>query len=220
MYVIIMGGGQIGASLALKLSQQNHEVLVIEQNENAIEWLQRVIGEDSVLLGDGCEALIQERAGMVRADIFIAATNEDEDNLIACQVAKAKYDVRTTISRVHNPKQQEIFTLMGVDHIISDVDAILQHIEDHISHSPLKTLMEVPEIGVEVVRIVIPSNSHPVNQLVKDVELPESASLLAIYRGNLPVIKPNVETFFMEKDQVVVSVKTSEKEALVRALTY
>lgn len=219
MYVIIMGGGQIGASLALKLSQQNHEVLVIEQNENAIEWLERIIGEDSVLLGDGCEALIQERAGMVRADIFIAATNEDEDNLIACQVAKAKYDVRTTISRVHNPKQQEIFTLMGVDHIISDVDAILQHIEDHISHSPIKTLMEVPEINVEVVRIVIPGSSHPVNQLVKDVELPESASLLAIYRGNLPVIKPNAETFYMEKDQVVVSVKVSDKDALVKALT-
>ncbi len=219
MYVVIMGGGQVGSNLAKRMSEQGNEVLILENDQIQADLVGKKIGDDSVILGDACEVTIQEKAGMVRADIFFATTKKDEDNLIACQIAKGKFNVKRTISRVHNPDHEEIFLKMGVDNIVSDVDLMLEKIEGFLVKTAFKTLYVNEKTETSLIKIAIPSNSHCVDQLVKDVKLPDKAVLVGIYRAELPFIRPNVETFYMAGDQVIVSVKNSDIDALVDALT-
>ena len=219
MYVIIMGGGQVGVNLALKHLNARDEVLVLERNRNDLEWLARKLNKDYVLLGDGCEVSTQNEAGMIRADMFIAATREDEDNLIACQIAKNHFNVKTTVARIHDPKHEKIFNAMGVDIIIDDTGVIIGELEHRIVKTPVESLLDVPSISSQVVKVIIPDNGRVVNQLVKDVKLPDDTVIMGIFRKDFPMIKPDVQTYYMAGDTVVLCVPESAREALLKVLT-
>ena len=219
MYVIIMGGGQVGVNLALKHLKARDEVLVIEQNKNELEWITRKLNKDYVLFGDGCEVSVQNEAGMIRADMFIAATKQDEDNLVACQIAKNHFNVKTTVARIHDPKHEQIFTAMGVDIIIDDTNIIIGELEHQIVQTPVEALFDIPSISSQIVKVMIPDNGRVVNQLVKDIKLPADTTIMGIFRKDFPLIKPDVETYFMAGDTVILCVKESAKDALLKVLT-
>src|SRR5947209_8830861 len=114
MYIIVVGGGKVGYYLTKTLVNEGYEVLLIEKNPKKVNTFVERFGA-VVQQGDGCEVTTLDQAGAGRADVVIAVTGEDEDNLVICQVAKERFHVHKTIARVNNPKNEEIFRRLGVD---------------------------------------------------------------------------------------------------------
>src|SRR3972149_3832467 len=148
MYIIVVGGGKVGYYLAKELVEEGHEVLVIEKDAAKAERIAEELGDIS-LRGDGCEASTMEMAGFGRADMVIAVTGDDEDNLVTCQVAKAKFKVPRTIARINNPKNEEIFKKLGIDTTVSATTAILSQIEQELPAHPLIPLLTLKGGGLE-----------------------------------------------------------------------
>ena len=218
MYIIIVGGGSVGYYLCKALLGEGHEVLMMEKDAAKCERFEDELGS-VCLRGDGCEVATLAEAGASRADVFIAATNEDEDNLVACQVAKHKFEVPRTIARVNNPKNQSIFKKLGIDCVISVTNLILEHIEEEIPTHPLIHLLTVEEERTEIVEIRIPEGSTAVGKPVKELSLPPDSILgLVIRNGQKPQV-PTGDTVLQANDRIIALTSTDNEEALRKELT-
>ena len=218
MYAIVVGGGKVGYYLAKELVDANSEVLVIEQDDAKCERLAQDLG-DIVLKGDGCEAATMELAGFGRADMVIAVTGDDEDNLVSCQVAKAKFGVPRTIARINNPKNEAIFRKLGIDTTVSATAAILAQIEQELPEHPLMRLQTFSRYGLEIVEIKIPPHSGVVGKRVRDLLMPQqSIIMLLIGQDGAPRV-PTSETVIMPEDEVLAVTRTENEDALRRVLT-
>ena len=218
MYIIIIGGGSVGYYLCKALLSEGHEVLMMEKDAAKCERFEDELGS-VCLRGDGCEVATLAEAGASRADVFIAATNEDEDNLVACQVAKHKYEVPRTIARVNNPKNESIFKKLGIDCVISVTNLILEHIEEEIPTHPLIRLLTVEEERTEIVEIRIPEGSTAAGKSVKELSLPPDSILgLVIRNGQKPQV-PTGDTVLQANDRIIALTSTDNEEALRKELT-
>ncbi len=128
LYVIVIGGGKVGFYLTKHLLDRNYEVTLIEKNPKRAEEITAQLG-DVVLVGDGDEMSFLSTTGMERADVVVAVTGDDEDNLIACQLAKRQFHVRRTVARVNNPANVHIFQTLGVDVAVSATEVLMNLIE-------------------------------------------------------------------------------------------
>ena len=135
MYVIVIGGGKVGYYLTKHLLERSYEVTLIEKDARRAEQLTSQLGE-VVMVGDGDEMSLLATTGMERADVVVAVTGDDEDNLIACQLAKRKFKVPKTVARVNNPANVRIFKTLGVDRSLSATEVLLDLIERELSADP------------------------------------------------------------------------------------
>jgi len=218
MYIIIVGGGRVGYYLARALLDEEHEVLIIEKKASFCEIINEEMGSVCVR-GDGCEATTLADVGTGRADMLVAVTGDDEDNLVACQVAKYKFNVSRTIARIRNPQNEVIFKKLGVDVTVSATDIILEVIEKEVPTHPLTHLLTLSDKGLEIVEVRIPPDSAAIGKLVKEIPLPKGSKLaLVIPRDRKPRI-PTPSTVIREGDHVI-ALTTPESEAELRvALT-
>lgn len=217
MYIIIVGGGKVGFHLAQELVEGNHEVLVIEMDPEKADEIGNELG-DIVMQGDGCEATVLEKAGTARADMFLAVTGDDEDNLVACQVAKQRFNVARTVARINNPKNEAFFRKLEVDITVSATSAIMAHIEQELPTHQLIPLMQLKASGMEIVEVRIPDDSRIVNRAVKDVMLPyQSMIALVIDAAGQPKVASG-ETVIHQGDVVVAVTMHESEEALREAL--
>ncbi len=150
MYIIIGGGGEIGYYLTKSLLTQGHEVLLLEKGSSRYQALNEELGP-AVVRGDACEARTMAEVGASRADVVIAVTGDDEDNLVICQMAKKRYKVGRTIARLNNPKHEDIFLKLGIDLTVSPTRAILSLIESDLPSSRFVPLMTLKNAGLEIV---------------------------------------------------------------------
>jgi len=146
MYVIVVGGGKVGYYLVRDLLERGEEVLLIEKDSARAEWLSSQLGS-IVLKGDGDEMAFLGTTGMERADVVMAVTGDDEDNLIALQLAKTRFHVKKTIARVNNPANVRIFKILGVDEAISATELLLDAIEPKIGDSHRDRPRHSPHTG-------------------------------------------------------------------------
>jgi trk system potassium uptake protein TrkA len=217
VYYIIVGGGKIGYYLAKELLDDQHEVLIIEQDAEKCAQIADDLGE-VVMLGDGCEAATLERAGMARADMVIALTGDDEDNLVACQVAKHKFDVPHTVARINNPKNERIFKKLGIDATISSTSVILAHIEQELPSHPLIPLMALKG-GLEIVEVKIPPEAQVVGRPIKGILLPQQSLITLIVGSDGQARLPTGDTVIQAGDEVVAVTMLENEEGLRSALT-
>ena len=218
MYIIVIGGGQLGYHLTRALLAESHEVLLIERDAKTSQKLIDEMGSVAVR-GDGCEASVLAKAGTSRADMLVAVTGEDEDNLVACQVAKHKFAVPRTIARVRNPRNESLFHKLGVDVTVSSTNLILEHIEHEMPSHPLMHLMVMHDRNLEIVEVTIPAGSVSVGRKVKDLALPAETVLSLIVRpGQKPVI-PGPDTIISADDQVIAIAPSEAEESLRSILT-
>lgn len=218
MYIIIIGGGKVGFSLAKELAGYNHEVLLIEQDSVRVRELLEVI-PDIVMEGDGCEATVLDKAGTKRADMLVAVTGDDEDNLVACQVAKQRFNVAQTIARINNPGNEEIFRALDeIDISVSATSAIMAHIEQEIPMPQLIPLMRLKGSGLEIVEVRVPEGSRVVGRPVKEIMLPyRSMIILVIGEDGSPKL-PSGETILRLGDEVVAVTLRESEDTLREAL--
>ena len=215
MYIIIVGGGRVGYYLARALLNEGHEILIVEQNAHFCDTINEEMGSICVR-GDGCEAATLNEVGTGRADMLVAVTGDDADNMVACQVAKHKFNVPRTIARVRNPQNEILFKKLGIDVTVSATNIILEVIEKEVPTHTLTHLMTRDDRGLEIVEIRIPSGAKTIGKPVKGVRLPEGTKLaLLIPRDRKPVI-PNPNTVIHEGDQII-ALTTPELEEELRS---
>jgi trk system potassium uptake protein len=144
MYIMIAGAGKVGWNLARELLEKGHEVTLIEGNRNRYLTVEQEL-EHSVQYGDASELWVLERAGISRADMVIAVTGDDEDNMLICQVARQKYLVERIIARVNNPRNRQHFELLDIRPYVSATDLILRLLEHEVPDYGLVHLLDLPE---------------------------------------------------------------------------
>jgi len=135
MFVLIVGGGKVGTYLTRALLQQGHEVVIVEKSERKATMLEQLIQQKVTVVGDGCDPLVLEQAGVKRADVVVADTGDDEDNLVVCLIATKNSKARC-IARVNNPANKTIFDSLDPDNpitVISSTEIILDVISKSIS---------------------------------------------------------------------------------------
>lgn len=218
MYSIVIGGGKVGFYLAKQLLEDGHEVLIIERDAAKCAMIAEELG-DVVLKGDGCEAVTLESAGMGRSDMCIAVTGDDEDNLVACQVAKWKFDVPRTIARINNPKNEFIFRKLGIDTTVSATAVILNHIEQELPSHPLIPLLRLRGSGLEIVEVKIPPRARVSGKRLADILLPQQSLVaLVIDTDGIPRI-PMADTVLREEEEVVAVTRPELETQLREVLT-
>jgi trk system potassium uptake protein TrkA len=217
MYIIIVGGGQVGYYLAKALLDEGHELLVLEKDAARTDFICNNLGSVCVR-GDGCEMATLAEAGAGRAEMFVAVTGDDEDNLVSCQAAKHKFNVRRTVARVNNPKNEPIFKKMGIDVTISSTRIILENIEEEVPTHPITHLLDIQEQGLEIVEIKVPPHSTTIGKTVKELPLPAGNTLLLVIRGQQKPFAPDEDTVLEAEDQIVAITTPESEEALGTAL--
>jgi len=215
MYIIIGGGGDIGYYLTKSLLSQGHEVLLLEKGATRYQALNEELGQ-AVVRGDACEAKTMEEVGVSRADVVIAVTGDDEDNLVICQMAKKRFKVGRTIARLNNPKHTEIFQRLGIDITVSPTRAILSLIEAELPSSRYVPLMTLKSAGLEIIELRIPAESPIAGKMLRDVNLPRTGNIALIIRDK-QFITPTAETQLMPNDEIFALVNREGEEALRNA---
>jgi trk system potassium uptake protein TrkA len=215
-YILIAGGGKVGVNLARTLFESGHEVAIIERdNARAANLSNRL--ECPVYIGDASIHEVLEMAGAGQARVFVAATGSDQDNLIACQVAKKVFGVPNTIARASNPKNEEVMARLGVDSTVSSTAIIQQVIERELPTVRIKTLLSLQEGAFQILEYPLDSTSPATGRLVREIDLPPEANLIAVLRGKSTVV-PRGDTMLNEGDVVVALVNVSQEAKLREAL--
>jgi trk system potassium uptake protein TrkA len=217
MYVIVTGGGKVGYYLAKTLLNQGHEVLVIERDRRKCDFISADLGS-ICQHGDATDSTVMEEAGMGRADVVIAVTGDDEDNLMICQMAKRKFNVNRTIARINNPKNERIFKLLGIDQTVSVTDLILAQIEREIPAHSLVHLLTLREAGASFVEAKVPADSPVVGKPLQVLNIPDDCVIPLIIRNGKGVV-PHGETTLEAGDEVVAVTTLDHENALERVFS-
>ena len=212
MYVIVVGAGKVGWNLARELLDKGHEVTLLENDRDRFATVEQEL-EHNVAYGDASELWVLERAGISRADMVIAVTGDDEDNVLICQVAKEKYLCDRTIARVNNPRNKQWFELLGVKPVVSATDLILRLIEHEVPEYGLVHLLDLPEQRLEIIEMLLPDNSKAAGVRVGDLEMPDGSLLISVLREGRGFV-PGPETVLEPGDEILAVLDPTVEEDL------
>jgi trk system potassium uptake protein TrkA len=218
MYIIVAGGGKVGYHTTKALLAQGHEVAVIEMDRDRAQQISDELG-GVVIPQRADEGRWLIEAGVERADVVIAATGDDEDNLVICQLAELLGSKRVgrkprTIARVNHPKNDSVMMRLGVDATVSTTSVMLALIEQELSAHPTVHLMTLRQHGIELMEFIIPEESPAVGQTYAALQLPPSVSLPLVLRDG-QAIQPDATITFRAED-AVIALLPIEQEPLVR----
>ena len=212
MYIIIAGAGKVGWNLARELMQNDHEVTVIESNRDRYMSVEEEL-EHNIHYGDASELWVLERAGIVRADMVIAVTGDDEDNILISQVAKEKYLVEHTIARVNNPRNVDHFELLGIRPVVSATDLILRLIEHEVPHHGLVHLLDLKQEQLEIIELEVAEGAFADGRSIGDLELPEGCLVVSVLRNGSGFV-PKADTVIENGDEVLAVLNPGDEEEI------
>ncbi|MGI8803011.1 MAG: potassium channel family protein [Solirubrobacteraceae bacterium] len=212
MYVIVAGAGKVGWNLARELIDKGHEVTLLEANRRRYLVVEEEL-EHAVQYGDATELWVLERAGISRADLVIAVTGDDEDNMLVCQVAKEKYLCDRVIARVNNPRNLQHFKLLGVQPVVSATDLILRLIEHEVPRYGLVHLLALEEERLEIIELEVLPNAPAAGTRVVDVGLPEGSLVISVLRHGQGFV-PKADTVIEAGDEVLLVLDPGLEDAI------
>ncbi len=212
MYIIIVGGGNVGYYLTKTLVAAGHEALLLEKDRLRYRTISEELGE-IVMQGDGCQADQQMEAGFGRADAVVAVTGSDDDNLVVCQMAKMEYNVPRTISRISDPRNEKLFAHLGIDATVSATKIIYNLIEQEVGGGELIPLAALNKGNLEIVDAEIGPKSPVLNREIRSLNLPPETLIISIIRSGHALI-PTGETALENGDSVIALVNVDQEHAL------
>ena len=217
MYVVIAGAGKVGWNLARELISKRHEVTVIESDRSRYLTVEQEL-EHAVQYGDATELWVLERAGIQRADLVVAVTGDDEDNLLICQVAKEKYLCERIIARVNNPRNRQYFELLGIQPAVSATDLILRLIEHEVPSYGTVHLLDLRDEQLEIIELEVPDGSGVIGTRIADVNLPDGSLIISILREGRGFV-PKADTIIEAGDEVLLVLDPGLEEAVTPQFT-
>jgi trk system potassium uptake protein TrkA len=216
MYIIVAGGGKVGRFLTEALVNDGYEVLLIEKNKYKVDKYTEQLG-GVVMQGDACEAQVLNEAGAGRADVVIAVTGDDEDNLVICQMAKRKFNVGKVIARINNPKNTNIFQKLGIDATVSHTEAILTLIAREIPQHSAWQMLHLRRSQNELLNVLIGADSPALAKPITALNLPADAQVLSVIReGKAVSVNPNF--VIKEDDELLIFSPHKNQTTLKRIL--
>src|SRR6185503_17062843 len=213
MYIIVVGAGKVGWNLARELMGAGHEVTVIESDRDRYMTVEEEL-EHNVQHGDASELWVLERAGIVRADMVVAVTGDDEDNMLISQVAKEKYLVEHTIARANNPRNLEHFELLGVRPVVSATDLILRLIEHEVPHHGLVHLLDLRQEQLEIIELEVTDGAPAAGKQIGELQLPEGCLVVSVLREGTGFV-PKADTMIQSGDEVLAVLSPGDEPAVV-----
>jgi trk system potassium uptake protein TrkA len=217
MYVIIAGGGKVGANVTRSLLRLGHEVTLIEQRRDRFERLEEEF-EHVAQNGDATELYVLERAGIGRPpDLVLAVTGDDEDNMVICQLAREGYGVEKVVARVNDPRNQAHFDLLGITQTVCAVSNIMGLVEHEVPEHELIHLLELRKENLEIVEVQIDKDAPCAGQRVELLPLPEGARLISVMRNGRAEIAVG-STELRPGDQVLAILEPGKEDELKRVL--
>lgn len=214
-FILIVGAGKVGLNLVRSLLGSGHEVALIERDVAYATQLRTEL-ECPVILGDGTLGPVLEEAGARRARVFVAVTGSDENNLIACQLAKRVFRVPKTIARVSNPKNEPIMRRLGVDATVSSTAIIEQVIERELPTISIRTLLNLHGERMQIIEYALGATCPVAGKALRDIAFPPECNIVAIERAGTTLI-PRGETR-LEAGDMVIALVTREREPELRRL--
>jgi trk system potassium uptake protein len=217
MYVIVAGGGKVGANSTRSLLEMGHEVTLIEQEPDRFARLEQEFGP-IILRGDATEINVLERAGIARPpELLLAVTGDDEDNLVISQIGKEGYGVPKAIARVNDPRNQVHFDLLGITQTVCATTNLLGLVEHEVPEHGLVRLLELQKEGLQIVEVQIEKNSPVAGSRVGGLSLPAGSRLISVFRhGRSELVEP--KTVIRPGDQLLAVVSNDEAPVLRKAL--
>ncbi|HZG50136.1 MAG TPA: TrkA family potassium uptake protein [Thermoleophilaceae bacterium] len=217
MYVLIVGAGKVGWNLARELINKDHEVTVIESDQARYAVVEQEL-EHSAHYGDGSELWVLDRAGIERADLVVAVTGDDEDNILICQVAREKYGVERVVARCNNPRNLQHFELLGVKPVISATDLILRLIEHEVPKYGLVHLLDLPEERLEIIELEVAEGSAAAGRAVRDLGLPDGSLVISLLRDGGGFV-PAGDSIVQAGDEVLLVLDVGIEERVTQRFT-
>jgi len=218
MYIIVVGGGIVGYGIGLELQMMpGHEVTIIERDAQRAAELRDELGE-MVVDGDGSEVAFLEQVGAGRADLLITVTADDAANLVACQVAKHKFGVERTIARVNDPKNEELFRMLGVDSTVSAAQAVMAQIETTLPEHTVVPLMSLAGSGLKIVDLHLQEGAPAAGRPLRDLRLPEQTVISLVIDGDGPRV-PDGDTILHSGDEVIAVIPVDAEESMRELIT-
>jgi trk system potassium uptake protein len=216
VYVLVAGGGKVGANVTRTLISWGHEVTLIEQRRDRFERLEEEF-EHRVQVGDATELFVLERAGIRRPpDLLVAVTGDDEDNIVICQVARDHYGVQKVIARVNDPRNQEHFDLLGIMPTVSATANVLAMIEHEVPEHELVHLLQLKRENLDIVEVQIDKDSPSVGRRVDSIKLPNGSRLICVMRdGKTEIADGSIE---LQAGDQVLAVLEPGKESELRGV--
>jgi len=221
MYILIVGGGKVGTYLARGLLKQQHEVVVIEKDARKAQLMTNILESDVAIVGDGCDPNVLLQAKVERADVVVADTGDDEDNLVVCIITKKHSPNARCIARVNNPKNKLIFETLDGDKpvtVISSTELILGIIEERVNAPDLEPLAKVGGGDLELVQLRIADDSPAKGKRIADVTLPRGVVIVAVDRGGGDVVVANGDTQLQRGDEVIAMIRRTMRPDVCAAL--
>ncbi len=216
MFIIICGGGKVGSSLAHKMAaEKKNKVVIIEQDADIC---QRLAGELNAIVinGDACEPGYLEEAQAKHADVVVAVTGDDEDNLVICQLAKTYFSVPRTVARVNDPRNEYTFTQLGVDVPVNATTVLAQAITQEVSLNEITTVLKLKQGKLSIVQAKITKHSAFSKHVLKDIAIPHGCIVVSVLRKG-ELIVPQGSTS-LEVDDEVLAVTTPDSERAFQKL--
>ena len=213
MFIIVVGGGKVGRYLIDDLSKKNHEVVLVEQDQKKGEEIGEKYGIE-VVCGDGSEKDVLQKAGVEKADVLLAVTKADQDNLVICQMAERQFDVPQTFTTVNTPGNEKLFDWFGVNVAVSSASILSALVDQEVAINDLNELLNKDQDELKMIRITVSKNSPLLNKNLKDISLPLESVLVTILRGDTPIV-PRGNTRILTGDLIVALTKPEFKQELL-----
>ena len=206
MYIVIAGGGKVGEYLATVLLEGGNEVVIIERNTEIADRLSMILsGRYLIIRGDGCDSKYQEDAGIRKADVFVAATGQDDNNLVSCEIAQRVFSVPRVVARVNAPKNQRIFRTLGIE-CVSSTELIANLIEEETLLGSVSVVSSLTHGNVTLSEIVVPrmrNHSNKDGVAASEVDMPEGSIIAAVQSADsVEVVRD--DTFLLPGDKAIV----------------
>ena len=219
MEVVVAGAGNVGRHLAADLTERGHEVTIIEQNPAVVGRAKLELPEGiTYLLGDACELYVLEEAKLAQADVIVAATGDDEDNLVISLLSKQEFAVPRVLARVNYPNNEWMFTEQwGVDLAVSPPHILTALVEEAVTVGDVVRLLKLDRSGAALVELTLRPGSTAAGRPMYELRLPLDSTIVAIVREGHVVI-PQPETVFAVGDEIMAIAKPEAEEALRNAL--
>ena len=216
MKIFVAGAGNIGRYLAYDLGNRGHEVTLLDLSQEALDMLP---GENvQTMVGDACSPQFLEQAGLRKADVLIAATGDDEDNLVASLLAKQEFAVPRVVARVNHPVNEWLFDdSWGVDLAVSPPHMLTALVEEEVSSGDLVHLLKLQRGKVELVEVRLAADSPAVDRRIEELDLPSDVTLVAVLREG-HVVTCRGTTPLVEGDEVLAIVGEQQVDVLRRLL--
>ncbi|MGL4735915.1 MAG: potassium channel family protein [Cellulosilyticaceae bacterium] len=216
MKIVIAGIGKIGYHLTKLLIEAGHSVGVVEKNKALCEKMASEV-EALIIFGDATNPQDLEDAGAADADVLVATTGKDEENLLICQMVQMNFSIPKTIARINNPKNEKVFKQLGIQYTVSSTNIIASIIEEEVIVRGLRTLLTIDKKGISLVEYVIGPKSKASGQRIKALALPAESNIAYILRGSEGIV-PGGDVILQRGDHVIVVIAHQNKGILDRIL--